>query len=111
MSAVHSRVGLDLGQLADLVLGVESTASLLSAVEDILTTLGAMPARMYLWDAHGGCYYAAAGFGCPREAADVLPIEPAPNRNPPMCAQCAIPLAPASRADANCMPSHSGITR
>ncbi len=74
---------LALDQVADLVLGVESTSALLAAIEQILTDLMALPARLYLWDAHAGAYYAAAGFGCDRAAPDLSPAQAqAANRFP-----------------------------
>ncbi|MFM2090202.1 MAG: hypothetical protein RLZZ127_691 [Planctomycetota bacterium] len=70
--------GLTLEQVADLLVGVESVDSLLTAIDDLLAQLLALPARLYLWDGGGKVYYAAHGFGCPREAPDLRLPDPLP---------------------------------
>ncbi len=68
MSSSQPAPGLSLEQVADLLVGVESVDALLATVDDLLAQLLALPARLYLWDGGGHVYYAAHGFGCPREA-------------------------------------------
>ena len=58
----------------DLLLGAESSRTLLRRLEDLLTAAEALPARLYLADIQGAVYYIAAGFGCTREGAD-LPFD------------------------------------
>ncbi len=60
-----------LGRMADALVGVESSRALLVQVEDLLTSLEAMPARLFLFDGDAQVFYGAAGFGCPREAPDI----------------------------------------
>lgn len=62
---------LSLGQMADALVGVESSRALLARVEELLTTAQAMPARLYLFDGDGQVFYGAAGFGCEREAPEI----------------------------------------
>lgn len=62
---------LSLGQMADALVGVESSRALLARVEELLTTAQAMPARLYLFDGDGQVFYGAAGFGCEREVPEI----------------------------------------
>lgn len=62
---------LSLNDLADALVGVESSRMLLSTLEDLLTRAGAVPARLYLFDGDKRVFFPAAGFFCERAAADV----------------------------------------
>lgn len=67
---------LSLGMIADELVGVESGSTLVDHLEELLTRLDAVPARLYLYNADVGMFFAAAGFGCPREAPDLAPPGP-----------------------------------
>ena len=66
--------GLNLAQLADALVGVESTDLLLNRIETVLQRVNALPARLWLMDVGEMVFYCVAGFGCPREVED-LPAE------------------------------------
>jgi sigma-B regulation protein RsbU (phosphoserine phosphatase) len=62
---------LPLAIVADSLVGVESSRALLLRLEELLTALHALPARLYLFDGDAQVFYGAAGFGCAREADDI----------------------------------------
>jgi phosphoserine phosphatase RsbU/P len=62
---------LSLGQMADALVGVESSRALLARVEELLAAVQALPARLYLFDGDSQVFYGAAGFGCAREAPEI----------------------------------------
>jgi phosphoserine phosphatase RsbU/P len=62
-----------LAMLADRLLLPDNSLSLISALEEALDELGALPARLYLRDPVAGVFYAAAGLGCERDAPDLAP--------------------------------------
>lgn len=71
----------DATRAVDLLLGAENSRTLLRRIEELLGTVGALPARLYLADMQGRVYYAAAGFGCDRDAEDLsFDLTPAPGR-------------------------------
>jgi hypothetical protein len=65
---------LSLGQIADALVGVESTELLLNRIETVLQRVQAVPARLWLMDVGEMVFYCVAGFGCPRDVDD-LPAE------------------------------------
>ena len=65
---------LNLGQIADALVGIESTELLLNRVETVLQRVDALPARLWLMDVGAMVFYCVAGFGCPRDVED-LPAE------------------------------------
>ncbi len=67
---------LTVAEIADALMGVESSNALLARLEDLLGRLGALPARLYLFDADSGSFYAAAGLGCTRAAPEIPLIRP-----------------------------------
>lgn len=75
-----------LGRMADALVGVESSRALLLRVEDLLSGAQAVPARLFLFDGDGQVFYGAAGFGCGREAPDIMLSQvidrPAPRWHP-----------------------------
>lgn len=68
----HS-VLLSLGIIADDLVGVESGAALVDHLDELLSHLGAAPARLYLYDADLKTFYSAAAFGCDKTAPDMPP--------------------------------------
>ena len=62
---------LSLGQIADVMVGVESTDLLLNRLETMLNKLSAVPARLWLLDIGEMSFYSVAGFNCPREVPDL----------------------------------------
>jgi hypothetical protein len=81
-SVVGKLQHLSLGQMADALVGVESSRALLARVEDLLGTASALPARLYLFDGDAQVFYGAAGFGCEREAAEI-PLDRVLGDRPP----------------------------
>lgn len=71
MDSLAGKHYLSLGQMADALVGVESSRALLTRVEELLTSAQAMPARLYLFDGDAQVFYGAAGFGCEREAPEI----------------------------------------
>lgn len=67
---------LSLGIIADELVGIESGSTLVDHLEEMLTRLDALPARLYLFNADEGVFFAAAGFGCTKEAPDLDPPGP-----------------------------------
>ncbi|MBA3938361.1 MAG: SpoIIE family protein phosphatase [Planctomycetes bacterium] len=67
---------LTVAEIADALMGVESSAALLARLEDLLARLGALPARVYLFDADSGSFYAAAGLGCAKAAPEIPLLRP-----------------------------------
>lgn len=62
---------LGLSSIADVLVGVESTELLVHRLEQLLTRFQALPARLWLIDMGDMVFYAVAGFGCERQAADL----------------------------------------
>lgn len=67
---------LSLGIIADELVGVESGSTLVDHLDELLTRLDAVPARLYLFNADEGVFFSAAGFGCPKDAPDLAPPGP-----------------------------------
>lgn len=70
-SSAQSRASVSLAQMADALVGVESSRALLPRVEELLSSVQALPARLYLFDGDAQVFYGAAGFGCEREAPEI----------------------------------------
>lgn len=58
-------------QIADALIGAGGSGQLLTRLEDLLSHLGAVPARLHLLDATGGVFYPVSGFGCETGETDL----------------------------------------
>jgi serine phosphatase RsbU (regulator of sigma subunit) len=74
---------LTLNQLADSLVGVESSRLLLARIEENLARLAALPARLYLIDSGAMVFYPVAAFSCSDRhdeiAAEDILLEPKPH--------------------------------
>jgi phosphoserine phosphatase RsbU/P len=57
---------MSLAHMADALVGVESSRMLLSRLEELLTAMHAMPARVWLFDGDAQVFYNPVAFACPR---------------------------------------------
>ncbi|TVR43636.1 MAG: GAF domain-containing protein [Planctomycetota bacterium] len=76
--------GMTLAQVADALVGVESSQMLLHRVEQLLARVGAHPARLWLIETTSMVFYPVAAIGCESEAED-LPAEDILLDPPPGC--------------------------
>ena len=70
-TSIHLHAPLNLPRIATALIRAAGGESLIDELDELLAAAGAKPARLYLVDRRAGAYYAIAGFGCSREAADI----------------------------------------
>lgn len=73
---------LTIGEMADAIVGTESTRMLLTQCEELLEQLGAVPSCLYLIDAGAMVFYPVHGFGQNADVPDIdatdILLEPSP---------------------------------
>jgi sigma-B regulation protein RsbU (phosphoserine phosphatase) len=65
-----------LAQLADALVGLESSQSMLTRLEELLAGARALPARLFLFDGSQRVFFPAAGLGCEREHPELPAPDP-----------------------------------
>jgi phosphoserine phosphatase RsbU/P len=60
-----------LSELAGGLVSAPNSRALLASVEELLSRLSALPARIFLYDGEARAFYAAISIGCPKEAPDI----------------------------------------
>ncbi len=65
-----------LSRLADALVGIESSQSMIARLEEVLVSARAMPARLFLFDGSQRVFFPAAGLGCERDHAELPAPEP-----------------------------------
>jgi phosphoserine phosphatase RsbU/P len=66
-SATNTAIGpVTLAHMADALVGVESSRMLLAHLEELLTNIHALPARLWLFDGDAQVFFNPVAFGCER---------------------------------------------